>query len=156
MYPPPAYIFIYIFVMKPAVSPSSLYIYLLYLLWSRLENLYSTAGIKEQARSYIYIYTLIVWGLFVSFFVCLCLINVKTAEPIGPKFCVGPYLTLGKVYRWSKFQKLAVNKIRVSLNLKIYEFIFYNLRTFLFLFYSVYNVFNEKMFNWNRTEILVF
>ena len=92
MYPPPAYIFIYIFVMKPAVSPSSLYIYLLYLLWSRLENLYSTAGIKEQARSYIYIYTLIVWGLFVSFFVCLCLINVKTAEPIGPKFCTSETL----------------------------------------------------------------
>ena len=29
--------------------------------------------------------TLLVW---VS--VCLCLINVKTVEPIGPKFCVGP------------------------------------------------------------------
>ena len=23
--------------------------------------------------------------------VCLCTINVKTAEPIGPKFCVGPH-----------------------------------------------------------------
>jgi len=30
-------------------------------------------------------------------------INVKTAEPIGPKFCVGPHVTPGKVYEWSKF-----------------------------------------------------
>ena len=25
--------------------------------------------------------------------VCLYLINVKTAEPIGPKFCLGPHMT---------------------------------------------------------------
>ena len=30
--------------------------------------------------------------------VCLYPINVKTAEPIGPEFCVVPYLTTGKVY----------------------------------------------------------
>jgi len=29
--------------------------------------------------------------------VCLYLINVKTAELIGPKFCVGPHMTPGKV-----------------------------------------------------------
>ena len=130
MYPPPAYIFIYIFVMKPAVSPSSLYIYLLYLLWSRLENLYSTAGIKEQARSYIYIYTLIVWGLFVSFFVCLCLINVKMAEPIGPKFCVGPYMTQGKVYEWS------IAKISLQQNLILIKF-----RKFTITFYKIRDIF---------------
>ena len=41
---------------------------------------------------YIYVYTLLVW---VS--VCLYPINVKTAEPIRPKFCVGPRMTTGKV-----------------------------------------------------------
>ena len=29
---------------------------------------------------------------------CLYPINVKTAEPIGPKLCVEPHLTPGKVY----------------------------------------------------------
>ena len=36
--------------------------------------------------------------LFVCLFVCLYPLNVKTAEPIGPKFCVGPHVTPGKVY----------------------------------------------------------
>ena len=31
--------------------------------------------------------------------VCLCPINGKAAEPIGPKFFVGPHVTQGKVYR---------------------------------------------------------
>ena len=29
---------------------------------------------------------------------CLYPINVNTAKPIGPKFCVGPHMTPGKVY----------------------------------------------------------
>ena len=32
--------------------------------------------------------------------VCLYPINVKTAEPIGPKFFVGHHVTTGKVYEW--------------------------------------------------------
>ena len=43
--------------------------------------------------------------------VCLSPINVKTAEPIWTKFCVGHHVTPGKVYGWSKFQKFASNKI---------------------------------------------
>jgi len=35
--------------------------------------------------------------------VCLYPINVKTAEPIGPKFFVGHHVTTGKVYEWQKF-----------------------------------------------------
>ena len=35
--------------------------------------------------------------------VCLYPINVKTAEPIGPKFVVGHLGTPGKVYEWLKF-----------------------------------------------------
>jgi len=38
----------------------------------------------------------------VCLFVCLYPINVKTAEPIGSEFCVGPHMTLGKVYGFSK------------------------------------------------------
>ena len=38
-----------------------------------------------------------VW-VFVCLFVCLYPINVKTAEPIGPKFFVGHLGTPGKVY----------------------------------------------------------
>ena len=36
--------------------------------------------------------------LSVWVFVCLYPINVKSAEPIGPKFCVGPHVAPGKVY----------------------------------------------------------
>ena len=61
------------------------------------------------------------FGLSVCLFVCLsvCLypINVKTAEPIGPKFFVGHHVTTGKVYdEWSKFQIFVSIKIRSSLN----------------------------------------
>ena len=51
--------------------------------------------------------------LSVCLFVCLYPINVKTAEPIGPKFFVGHLGTPGKVYESSKFVSI---KIRSSLN----------------------------------------
>ena len=43
--------------------------------------------------------------------VCMFLLiqkNVKTAEPIGPKFCVGPHVTPGKGYEWSNPQTFFV------------------------------------------------
>ena len=52
----------------------------------------------------------------VCLFVFLYPINVKTAEPIGPKFFVGHHVTTGKVYEWSKFQIVVSIKIRSSLN----------------------------------------
>ena len=46
--------------------------------------------------------------LSVCRFVCLLYsIDVKTAEPIGPKFFVGHHMTQGKVYGGSNFQKFA-------------------------------------------------
>ena len=54
--------------------------------------------------------------LFVCLSVCLYPINVKTAEPIGPKFFVGHHATTGKVYEWSKFQIFVSIKIRSSFN----------------------------------------
>ena len=56
------------------------------------------------------------FGLSVCLSVCLYPINVKTAEPIGPKFCVGHLGTPGKVYESSKFQIFVSIKIRSSLN----------------------------------------
>jgi len=40
----------------------------------------------DPFRIHIYIYS------------CLCPIYVKTSEPFGPKFCVGPHMTPGHVY----------------------------------------------------------
>ena len=54
--------------------------------------------------------------LSVCLSVCLYAINVKTAEPIGPKFVVGHHVTTGKVYEWSKFQIFVSIKIRSSLD----------------------------------------
>ena len=43
-------------------------------------------------------------SLYVWVSVCLYPINVKTAEPIEPKFCVGPHMTPEKVYGYSESQ----------------------------------------------------
>ena len=63
---------------------------------------YRRAAKKSTSKMhliYIYIYTIFIvyiyfacWGLSVR----LYLINVKTAEPIGPKFGVEPLLALGR------------------------------------------------------------
>ena len=60
--------------------------------------------------------------------VCLYPINVKTAEPIRSKFCVGPHVAPGQVYEWSKFQIFVYIKIRLSL---IFSENFENLRNVL-------------------------
>ena len=61
-------------------------------------------------------------------------INPKTAEPIGPKFCVGPHMTPGKVYGWTKFKNMPPPNLKIhEIFLKICE---------LFLLYNVHN--------WNR------
>ena len=59
---------------------------------------------------FIYIYTLLV---------CLsvCIQYVKTAKPIGPKFCVGPHITPGKVYWPSKLNKKLLKKYKFFLKM---------------------------------------
>ncbi len=59
---------------------------------------------KGQGALYFYIYTLLVC-LSVCLFIRLYPMNIKTVEPIQPKFCAGPYMTPGKVYECSKSQK---------------------------------------------------
>ena len=83
----------------------------------------------------------------------LCPIIVKTAEPIGPKFCVGPYMTLGKVCEWSKFQKLASSEIRFSL--KLIDFFLNPLTFCLFLFYKQCTQ-RENVHNWNRRLVSLY
>ena len=71
--------------------------------------------------------------LSVCLFVCLYPINIKTAEPIGPKFFVGSRGTPGKVYGGSIFKKFASIKIRILKILKIHE-MFLKIRE-IFCFY---------------------
>ena len=91
--------------------------------------------------------------LSVCLFVCLYPINDKTAEPIGPKFFVGPHGAPGKVYEWSKFQILVSIKIRSSLNFwkfwKSTKFFMKIRELFLFLFYDVHK---ENMFTINLED----
>ena len=62
---------------------------------SRTESLWDTL---HYALQLIYIW-------FVIVFVCL-LVNIKTAELIGPKFFVGPHMTPGKACGTSKLKNL--------------------------------------------------
>ena len=71
------------------------------------------------------------------FCVCLYATNVKTAEPIGPTFIVGPHLTPGYVYGWKKFQKLPFNKILFRNMLKSKNF-FHKIRELFMLFLTMY------------------
>ena len=73
--------------------------------------------------------------LFVCLSVCFYPINVKTAEPIGPKFFVGHLGSPGKVYEWSKFQIFVSIKIRSSLN--FWKF-FVKIREFFFFCFTMY------------------
>jgi len=90
--------------------------------------------------------------LFVCLFVCLYPINVKTAEPIGPKFVVGHLGTPGKVYESAKYQIVVSIKIRSSLNFwkfwKSTNF-FAKIRKLFFFFYDVHK---ENMFTINLED----
>ena len=93
--------------------------------------------------------------LFVCLSVCLYPINVKTAEPIGPKFFVGHLGTPGKVYEWSKFQIFVSIKIRSPLNFfkfwKSTKFFVKIRELFLFCF-TMYIVHKENMFTINLED----
>ena len=78
-------------------------------------------------------------------------INVKTATPIGPKFCVGLHMSTGKVYQVDQnFKNVPPNKIQFSYNVENpRNFFFYKIRNF---FVFVLNVYKEKMF---KVEIIL-
>ena len=81
------------------------------------------------------------FGLSVCLIVCLYPINVKTDEPIGPKFFVGHLGTPGKVYESSKFQ--------IFVSIKIREIFCENPRIIFVLFYDVHK---ENMFTTNLED----
>ena len=94
---------------KPLISNS-------YLIRQRFERYLSSlhGGSLEitltgllRGKTWTNISTLLVW---VS--VCLCLINVKTVEPIGPKFCVGPSYNSRDGLWMIDFSKTISNKIQ--------------------------------------------
>ena len=92
-------------------------------------------------------------SIYICLSVCLSVrfypIIVKTAEPIWPKFCVGPHVTPGKVCKWSKFQKLVSRIISFSLNFENHEIFFLNPQTFLFVFVKQC-IKRENVHNWKR------
>ena len=75
--------------------------------------------IKNNFSKYIFTCESSIYILCLS--VCLYPINIKTAEPIGPKFFVWSRVTPGKVFRWSNFQKFVSNKIRFLKIMKIHK-----------------------------------
>ena len=79
---------------------------------------------------------------FTSLPVCLYPINVKTAEPIWPRFCVNPHWPKGSFMENQNFKKIASVKISFSLNLE-------NPRHFFVNFLLFYNVYKEML----RTRI---
>ena len=79
-----------------------------------------------------YIYTLLVC---VS--VRLFPINAKTPDPIGPKICVGPHMTLGKGLEWSNFQKIASNEYNFE-NLKNPRIFFIKSAKFFCFYFTVF------------------
>ena len=76
--------------------------------------------------------------MFVCFFVWLFSINVKTAEQIGSKFCVGPHVTPGKVYGWWKFQNLGSIRFWFSINFEITRIFFQIRELYCFYCFTVY------------------
>ena len=91
-----------------------------------------------MSKSWLYIYM-----KFACLSVILNKINVKTAEPIGPKFCMGPYMTPRKVCRGTKLQKLVFKSFWFLLNLKNAQQILINLRTFVYYCFILYK---EKIY----------
>ena len=94
--------------------------------------------------------------LFVCLFVCLYPINVKTAEPIGPKFFVGSRVTPGKVYGWSNFQKFDhPSKFDFWKFWKSTKFFLKIRGIFCFCYLltmrtPVYFISNENFYKWNK------
>jgi len=94
----------------------------------------------------IYLYTLLVC-LSVCLYVRFYPTNFKTAEQIGPSFCVG--LVPGKVFRWSKFQKFRSNKNRFWLNFENPRKVLIKSANFLFAFVLQW-IQRENVHNWKR------
>ena len=83
-------------------------------------------------------------------------INLKMAKPIGPKFCVGPHMTQGRVMDAQSYTNLCPKVFDFCSILKIRKKILLNLWTF---FCYCFKVYKEKMIkdkatikSWNRRK----
>ena len=93
------------------------------------------------------VYGVSIYILFLSAWVFVCLfvwvsvrfypINVKTAEPIGPKFFVGPRVTPGKV-SGSEFSKICLLQNSICENFKNPGIFFIKFAKFLLVFVLQY------------------
>ena len=82
--------------------------------------------------------------------VCLCPINVKTAELIGPKFFGGPSSDPRKGLWMIKFSKICLHQNSIFKNFENLRIFFLNPQNLLlFLFYNVYK---KKMFTIERKD----
>ena len=86
--------------------------------------------------------------LSVCLFVCLFVSNKRQISWIEFNFYAGHHMTQGKVYGWSKFQKLASNKIRFSLNFENPQNIFYKVCHFFFTIYTKKKMFTIEIEDW--------
>ena len=114
-----------------------------------IDAVYNRFIFSMVAKLYFNIYTLLV-GLFYGLFLSN---KLKMAEPIGPKRCVGSYMTPGKVYGWSTFQKYASNK-NLSLNLENHRNYFYKIsEIFIVVLQCIQreNVLNRR-WTWNALK----
>ena len=80
-----------------------------------------------------------------------------TAEPIGPKFGMGPHVTVRMVYEWSKFQKFVFKSFFLNLYkiFKMREKILWNPQIFCFILYKRrYSQVKPqlKLNSWNRSR----
>ena len=89
---------------------------------------------------YLYIYTLLI---------CLDVCTSKRLDRSGPNFCVGLHMSTGKVYRWSKFQKFASNKIWFALNVENPRIFSIKSATFF------YKLCKEKMLTLKKESLIV-
>ena len=74
-----------------------------------------TRDLFKDSLSTFHFQSIYKFGLGGWVFVCLYLINVKTAEPIGPKFFVGHHVIPGKVYEDQIFKNLPPSKFYLKI-----------------------------------------
>ena len=86
------------------------------------------------------------------FSVCLFPINVKTAEPIGPKFCVGPHICpQGRLMNDRNFKISLLTKFNFHKIFKIHETFVWNLRTFFVIVLQCTQ--RENVYNCHRVWV---
>ena len=93
--------------------------------------------ISDMSHSHRYPY---LYVNYACLYVCLYPINVKTAEPIRPKFCVWPHVTPGRFMNDQNFQNLCFKVLyfcKILKSAKKYN----KIRNFLFCFI----LYKEKM-----------